>query len=882
MRKAILLLILVFALTAACSSKTKEELYQQGVQAAEQGNYNGAIVYFRNALEKDQNFFEARFQLAKAYLATARFDQAERELQKVLLQSPNHPEIRLQLAWLYVFTGKTEQGRAEAETFLQSTPGSAEAFELIGISHVQDEKAALAEEFLRKALQSEPDRPIAKLELARLHAARGETLQARAMIQEVLAGNPENVRAHALMATLEAAEGNTDALLQRYQTIAELDPNDVLSSYRMGLLHMDRGDVEQAEAIASDLVQRFPRNPEGHRLKGILYYRAQNHTEAIVTLQRSLAMRPSIEGSYFLGLSMQQTGELETALSHLRAAIDLNPNFVQARLMTAIILLQQQRIDPAVTEARRVLSIDPRNAMAHNILGSAHLAQGRVEEGMQALKRAIEIDPSIVDAHLKMGLVHLSQGRTAEAETNLVNAVQVAPEVLSPRQMLFFHYMRQQEPAKAYAVMQEGLTGTRADAVLYNNMAAALFAQNRGQEGVEHLLQAKAADPEFVGSSMNLAGFYASSFQYDKALEEYDHVLRHNPDNLRALLGSAAILELQGKDKETLDRLVRARQSGEQQGFAALAGYHVRKGNPGKGLSVLDEGIKSMADNLALKELKGRTLMDQNRIAEALDVFEDIRLADPVRGMTLKISAHMRSGDVEKAMDQASQVVILNPNSAYGYMLQASIFEAQGKPSTAKETLLQGIGRDRENIQALMQLATLHARAGELDQAMATYDRVISIQRDFAPASAAKGMIHHQGGRLKQAEAAYLEALQKDPNNLVALNNLATLYVTGPDKRRALEMAVRAFQIEPGNPAVMDTLGKALLENGHPEQAVRVLERAVTLLPDNGTVLYHYALASNAVGDRATAVATLERAVQLTGYPEADNARRLLDEVRKQ
>jgi putative PEP-CTERM system TPR-repeat lipoprotein len=879
MRKAAFLVaVLSFALCLSCGSSTKEDLYSQGVEAAEQGNLNGAIVYFKNALEKDQNYFEARFQLAKVYIATGKFEQAERELQKVLLQNPTHPGIRLQLATLYIFTGKTQQGRVEAETFLKSNPGSAEALELIGVAYLREENQASAEEQFRKALEVEPGRAGAKLELARMHAARGMVAESRALIDEVLAADPKNVHAHTLMASLEMAEGNMEAVLARYKTISELDPDDPTAAYRMGILHMDRGELDKAEAIAADLSSRFPRGREGQLLKGILLYRAQNYGEAIVTLQKSLALRPSIEGAYFLGLSLQQNGELETALSHFRTAIDANPAFVQARLMTAIILLQQKRIDDAVAEARRALEIEPRNALALNVLGSAFLAQGKIDEGMQFLGKAIEIDPSIVDAHLKKGLVHLSQGKMTEAETDLVNAVRVAPEVLSPRQMLFFHYMRQQEHAKAYQTMKEGLTGGKDDAELYNSMAAALFAQDKVKEGVEHLIKAKEADPQFAGASINLATFYASSFQYDKALAEYEHVLAGDPGNLRALLNSAAILEMQGKDRETLDRLVKARATNDPQAIAALAGFHVRKGEADKGLGVLDQGIKAVADNLALKELKGRILMDQKRTAEALNIYEDIRVSDPVRGMTLKVNAYMRAGEADRAMEQATQVVTLNPNSAHGYMLQAGILEARNQRAQAMETLRKGLARDKANVQALMQLGMLQARAGELDQALATYDQILSIQREFAPASAAQGMVLHQAGRLKEAERKYQEALQKDPNNVLALNNLANLQV-GKDKRKALELAVRAFKVEPGNPAIMDTLGQALLENGHPQEAVKILERAAAMVPDNGTVLYHYALASKAAGNKDAAATALQKAVQLQGYPELEKARKLLGEL---
>ena len=85
MRRIIALLIALFILSAGCSdkSKTKEELLSEGVRLMK-ANKPGAIIYFKNALEKDPNFFEARFQLAREYYRVGKFDSAEDEFKKLI------------------------------------------------------------------------------------------------------------------------------------------------------------------------------------------------------------------------------------------------------------------------------------------------------------------------------------------------------------------------------------------------------------------------------------------------------------------------------------------------------------------------------------------------------------------------------------------------------------------------------------------------------------------------------------------------------------------------------------------------------------------------------------------------------------------------------
>lgn len=67
---------------AGCKGHTSESLNAEGEALFKQGNYNGAIVHYKNALEKDPNFVVARYNLGLAYIETGKMEQAEREFQK--------------------------------------------------------------------------------------------------------------------------------------------------------------------------------------------------------------------------------------------------------------------------------------------------------------------------------------------------------------------------------------------------------------------------------------------------------------------------------------------------------------------------------------------------------------------------------------------------------------------------------------------------------------------------------------------------------------------------------------------------------------------------------------------------------------------------------
>jgi putative PEP-CTERM system TPR-repeat lipoprotein len=879
-RKIIVISGIVLAI-AGCGGKTVEQLYAEGVQQLQKGNPGGAIVLLKNALEKDQNHLDARYQLAKAYAGAGKREQAEKEFQKVLRQNPSREEVNLELAKIHFSVKKPDLAIQESSDYLKTHPGSAEALEILGAAHFAANNPGEAERCLLQALKGEPSRISAKLELAGIYGAQRKIGEAKEILSGVIAQDPKNSRAYYMLASFEASAGNRDKALEIYQKIAEINPADAMARYKTGMIYLDKGEKDRAAKTAEEIIAKFPKRAEGYRLKGIVAYQRQNLADAVAELQRANKMQPTMEGYYFLGLSLYAKGELETALSQFRVILDHNPSFIQARLLTGMILLSQKRVDDSIVEINKVLLTDGKNALAHNLLGSAYMAKGMNDEGLKELNRATELDPKLIDAHIKKGIFHLSKGNAGEAETDLRTAVKVRPELLNTRLILFSHYMRRNDKTKALVVLKEGLTGKKEDAVLYNSMAAVAFAENKPAEAAKHLQKAKEADPAFFAPYFNLATYYTTTGNNDKALAEYGAVLQKDPQNLQAMLGTAALQELNGKEGEALTSYTKAMGTGNPAAFIALAGYHARKKEPGKAITVIDEAIKANPRNADLLELKGRLCMAEKKHREAIKAFDDVEAINSDRGIPLKIGAYVAMKEIPKAVEEARRIITAKPNSSTGYLILASVYESQNDLDRAIAELKNGLNKDKESLQVMLKLGNLYARKKDYPLASSTLAEVVRKNPDLAPAYFSQGALLEMTGKKEEAVRKYRQAMAKAENYVPALNNLAYLCAEGfGTKEEALRLAVTAFKLEPGNGGIMDTLGYALLKNGRKEEARKALEKASALLPDNPTVSYHLALAYRESGDKGQATAKLQKALQSGDFPDAQKARTLLAELK--
>src|SRR5664279_959856 len=131
LRNNILVIVCVFLLVS-CSGKSKDELFSEGVKLLNANNPMGAVVLFKNALEKDQNFFEARHQLARAYMAAGKFEQAAQEFQKLMRMDPSRTDFQLELARSYLYSNKANDALKEVNLYIEAHQANPEALEIRG------------------------------------------------------------------------------------------------------------------------------------------------------------------------------------------------------------------------------------------------------------------------------------------------------------------------------------------------------------------------------------------------------------------------------------------------------------------------------------------------------------------------------------------------------------------------------------------------------------------------------------------------------------------------------------------------------------------------------------------------------------------------------
>jgi len=262
------------------------------------------------------------------------------------------------------------------------------------------------------------------------------------------------------------------------------------------------GDLDKAQADAMRLVGLCPRSSSVYQILGEIFTLQKNISMAVDALKKAIELDPTnhmalgylahimsddemrakaistAQGKIALnpdfpdmfndcGKLMFQFHMYQEAIQQFRKALELNPQYAEARLYMAMCLGEGGEIEAAI---RELMNIKPKNIRVYYLLGIYFNSAGQFYESMQALsvvenlqsnyfdvaerlatlreyfdklnsllnmhQELMDAHPNYPDLHLKMGNLLLMVGRYKEAEQNFKDALRLNPGYMVAKQKL--------------------------------------------------------------------------------------------------------------------------------------------------------------------------------------------------------------------------------------------------------------------------------------------------------------------------------------------------------------------------------------------------------------------------------------------------------------
>ncbi|MGB7217936.1 MAG: tetratricopeptide repeat protein, partial [Vicinamibacterales bacterium] len=188
------------------------------------------------------------------------------------------------------------------------------------------------------------------------------------------------------------------------------------------------GAFRDPRTLWTDTLAKNPASWMAHNNLGTLLEGEDGNADrAMVHYFESLRLSPNAEAHVNLGVALAGKGRLDEAVSHYRAALQLDPRFPPAHLDLGLALQAQGHVDEAISEFRAAVSLQANFTEAHYALGLLLAAQGNADEAALELTQVVQAQPDRAEAHHNLGVTLREAGRLDEAVVQFAEVVRLRP-----------------------------------------------------------------------------------------------------------------------------------------------------------------------------------------------------------------------------------------------------------------------------------------------------------------------------------------------------------------------------------------------------------------------------------------------------------------------
>lgn len=603
--------------------------------------------------------------------------------------------------------------------------------------------------------------------------------------------------------------------------------------------------------------------------------------EARVEILNLLQKDNSAEGHFLAGTVYLRQGNIKGAYDHLRDAVKLKENYIEAQQKLGEIYVMVGDYK-AAAEAASSLARNP-DYLSDGLLLESEVAlgQGNVDLALQKAQMALDKpkDSLTVKQRVYMADIHLRRGdRTKAAEwIRGINRSRLDAEGLL---YLARYYLAANDEGKAVTCYREALQRYPENPEVQYSYGQYLLSRRKFREASECYQRAMQSLPNVQIIPYQLGQAFLAAGEREKAKALVDAMIAKDPANILAWRLKTQYHLAGGERQAAIETLNRITQyiPDAAASYALLAELH------------LQEGVLSLAEKNANKAiaLGDKTVPPQIVLADvafkrrqydrAVSYYEKVLQLQPNN-----LSALLQSGDsclnqgqLEKAEAFYRRAWELYPNVGFIQTKLARVKVTQGdragalglakqyyqqKPADPKAIaeyanalILNDKWDEAQNIlsgslKTMPQNWYLHYVLGDLyllkrdtRSAHTYFSRAAALNPDDLNLAMNLAARYDQAGMTREAEEQYLRAFAKAPNFMPIVNEVAWYYVETRNSPHQAKEMINLLKNKGEGANEKDTVGWYYFNIGDIKQSEYYLREAMTLDPANPIIRGHWVL----------------------------------------
>lgn len=245
-----------------------------------------------------------------------------------------------------------------------------------------------------------------------------------------------------------------------------------------------------------------------------------------------------------------------------------------------------------------------------------------------------------------------------------------------------------------------------------------------------------------------------------------------------------------------------------------------------------------------------------------------VSIALPVLCLIVAALAWNRLDTFSGSLKLWSDVISKNQNEKLlgverGYNNRGSAYLESGQLQKAQEDFTKSLALNPRYPDAHLNIGIINFRQKHLEEALQSYNTAIELRPDYVDAYVNRGVLFLQTGRHAGALSDFEHVLQLNPQNADAYLNRGLAYSSLSRTQEALNDLDEAIHLDPKLVAAYINRSALDAMQGHADSALADLDKAARIEPRNASIYYNRGIVHGAMGRFQDALQDYNQAIEL-------------------